>query len=132
MLFSVDERSNDPAVARPAVLIVAPQPFYEDRGTPIATRQVATALAMLGYDVDLLVSPVGAEQSIEGVRIVRSPNLLRVRSVPIGLSIRKLCLDFGMLGSFRKLMRSRRYVAVAADPRAPPGHARGAQEGSLR
>ena len=100
--------------AKPAVLIVAPQPFYEDRGTPIATRQVATALATLGYDVDLLVYPVGAEQAIDGVRIVRSPNLFGVRSVPIGFSLRKLGLDLGMLGSFWKLVRSRRYAAVHA------------------
>jgi glycosyltransferase involved in cell wall biosynthesis len=106
-----DERN---AVARPAVLIVAPQPFYEDRGTPIATRQVATSLAMLGYDVDLLVYPVGAEQSIEGVRIIRSPNLFGVRSVPVGFSLRKLVLDLGMIGSFWRLTRSRRYAAVHA------------------
>jgi len=100
--------------SRPAVLIVAPQPFYEDRGTPIATRQVATALATLGYDVDLLVYPVGAEQAIDGVRIVRSPNLFGVRSVPIGFSLRKLGLDLGMLGSFWNLVHSRRYAAVHA------------------
>jgi glycosyltransferase involved in cell wall biosynthesis len=100
--------------AKPAVLIVAPQPFYEDRGTPIATRQVATALASLGYDVDLLVYPVGAEQPIDGVCIIRSPNLFAVRSVPIGFSLRKLGLDLGMLGSFWKLVRSRRYAAVHA------------------
>jgi len=99
---------------KPAVLIVAPQPFYEDRGTPIATRQVATALATLGFDVDLLVYPVGTEQAIDGVRIVRSPNPFGVRSVPIGFSLRKLGLDLGMLGSFWKLVRSRRYAAVHA------------------
>jgi glycosyltransferase involved in cell wall biosynthesis len=96
------------------VLIVAPQPFYEDRGTPIATRQVATSLATLGYDVDLLVYPVGAELDIGGVRIIRSPNFLQIHSVPIGFSLRKLALDLGMLGSFWRLVRARRYVAVHA------------------
>ena len=100
--------------AKPAVLIVAPQPFYEDRGTPIATRQVATALAMLGYDVDLLVYPVGAERPIDGVHIVRSPNLFGADSVPIGFSLRKLGLDLGMVASFWKLVQSRRYAAVHA------------------
>jgi glycosyltransferase involved in cell wall biosynthesis len=100
--------------SRPAVLIVAPQPYYEDRGTPIATRQVATALVSLGYDVDLLVYPVGAERPIDGVRILRSPNLFGVRSVPIGFSLRKLGLDLGMVGSYWKLVRSRRYAVVHA------------------
>jgi hypothetical protein len=42
---------------RPRVLFVAPQPFYEDRGTPIAVRQVLQALGQLGYAVDLLTYP---------------------------------------------------------------------------
>jgi len=36
------------------VLIVAPQPFYEDRGAPIAVAQLAVAQSSLGADVDLL------------------------------------------------------------------------------
>jgi glycosyltransferase involved in cell wall biosynthesis len=98
----------------PAVLIVAPQPFYEDRGTPIATRQLATTLAMLGFDVDLLAYPIGADQELEGVRIIRSLNLFGIHRVPVGFSLRKLALDIGMVGSFLRLLRKRRYVAIHA------------------
>ena len=33
------------------MLIVAPQPFYQDRGTPIAVRHVLKALAELGFEL---------------------------------------------------------------------------------
>ena len=101
-------------LARPTVLIVAPQPFYEDRGTPIATRQLAGALSALGYQVHLLAYPVGVEIDIPNVAIIRSPNPTGVRSVPIGFSMRKLALDLGMLMSLRRLLRAHRYVAIHA------------------
>lgn len=100
--------------ARPAILIVAPEPFYEDRGTPIATRQIATALATLGFDVDLLAYPVGTDIEIPGVRILRSWNPLRIRNVRIGFSMRKLGLDAGMLFSYLRQTRARRYAVVHA------------------
>ena len=98
----------------PLVLIVAPQPFYEDRGTPIATRQLATALAMLGFQVHLLAYPIGTDQEIQGVRVIRSANPFGVRRVPVGFSLRKLGLDLGMLASYRRLLRRHRYAAIHA------------------
>ncbi|MGI9294836.1 MAG: hypothetical protein ACR2PS_12700, partial [Pseudomonadales bacterium] len=54
---------NPPGMAscRERVLIVAPQPFYEDRGTPIAIAQVIDGLTELGYGVDMLTFPVGKD-----------------------------------------------------------------------
>src|SRR5690606_8496034 len=48
----------------PRILVVTPQPFYEDRGTPIALRYLLRALTELGYAVDLLVFPIGREIEI--------------------------------------------------------------------
>jgi len=98
----------------PTILIVAPQPFYEDRGTPIATRQLATALVTLGFKVHLLAYPIGTDQDIAGVSIIRSPNPLGFRSVRVGFSARKLVLDLGMLVTLRRLLRTHRYAAVHA------------------
>src|SRR5678809_1329815 len=75
------------------VLLVSPQPFFEDRGTPIAVLQVAQALCQAGYAVDLLSYPVGRPVEVDGMRILRAPNPLRIRRVPVGLSLRKLLLD---------------------------------------
>jgi glycosyltransferase involved in cell wall biosynthesis len=99
---------------RPRVLIVTPQPFYEDRGTPIAVRYVARALSEIGVDVDLLAFPVGQEIAIKNVRIRRCANLFRFRRVPIGFSWRKVILDASLWSSFVKLLSQTRYDMVHA------------------
>src|SRR5215210_1753615 len=99
---------------RPRVLFVAPQPFYEDRGTPIAVRQVLQALGQLGYAVDLLTYPVGSDVSIPGLRIFRGANPFGFRSVPVGLSVRKLLLDLALASALRAHLRSQSYTCVHA------------------
>lgn len=104
------------APAKPAarILVVAPEPFYVDRGTPICVRQVLEALAQLGYAVDLLTYPLGQDVDLPGVTVHRSSNPLRISQVAIGFSIRKLILDFTLLLRLRALMRSGRYRVVHA------------------
>src|SRR5919112_1243404 len=58
----------------PRILVVAPQPFYQDRGTPIALRQVLQALGELGRPVDLVTYPVGTDVTIPSLRVYRSAN----------------------------------------------------------
>ncbi|HVE78774.1 MAG TPA: glycosyltransferase family 4 protein [Gemmatimonadaceae bacterium] len=107
--------TRDLAVARASrILLVAPQPFYQARGTPIAVLQVLTALSGLGYDVDVLTYPVGAEVSLPGVTVARCANPLGLRRVPIGLSWRKLVLDAAMLVPLARAMASGRYACVHA------------------
>lgn len=96
------------------MLVVAPEPFYADRGTPICVRQVLEALVQLGYEVDLLTYPLGEEIPIPGVRLIRSINPFRISNVPIGFSIRKLLLDSTLFPRLRSLMRSGRYTVVHA------------------
>jgi len=99
---------------RGRVLIVTPQPFYEDRGTPIAVRYVASALSDLDMDVDLLAFPIGESIQIKGMRLYRSANHLGLRHAPVGLSWRKLVLDVSLWRSFRQLIATRRYDMVHA------------------
>lgn len=96
------------------VLVVTPQPFYEDRGTPIAIRYVAQALSELGVGVDILAFPIGTEVAIPRVRVLRCANPLALRQVPIGFSWRKLALDASLWQSFRRLVRSQNYQIVHA------------------
>jgi glycosyltransferase involved in cell wall biosynthesis len=99
---------------RPRVLIVTPQPFYEDRGTPIAVRYVASALGALNVDVHLLAFPVGRDIAMKNVTIHRCANALGITQVPIGFSLRKLALDGGLWRSFSRLLASRRFDVVHA------------------
>jgi glycosyltransferase involved in cell wall biosynthesis len=96
------------------VLLCSPQPFYEDRGTPIAVRQVLLGLASLGYEVDVVTYPIGREVQIEGVRVFRGANPLKIRSVPIGFSLRKIVLDLGMIPMIYERLRKHKYVCIHA------------------
>jgi glycosyltransferase involved in cell wall biosynthesis len=96
------------------ILVVAPQPFYEDRGTPIAVRQVLQALGEVGHRVDLLTYPVGADIVVPRLRIFRSANPLGYRSVPIGFSLRKVVLDLPLAAALRRRLARERYDCIHA------------------
>lgn len=96
------------------ILVWAPQPFYEDRGTPIAVRHVLLGLSYLGYEVDVVTYPIGREVKIEGMRVFRGANPLKIRSVPIGFSLRKIVLDLCMIPMIYKRLRKHKYVCIHA------------------
>jgi glycosyltransferase involved in cell wall biosynthesis len=107
---SVDRRASP----RSRVLIVTPQPFYEDRGTPIAVRYVASALGALNVDVHLLAFPVGRDIGMKNVTVHRCANALHIKQVPIGFSMRKLALDAGLWRSFSRLVADGSFDIVHA------------------
>lgn len=96
------------------VLVVTPQPFYQDRGTPIALGHTCRALGQLGYDVDLLAFPIGQDTLIPATEIHRCANPFGIRAVPIGFSAGKVLLDLTLAQSFWRLLRTRDYGAVHA------------------
>lgn len=74
------------------ILFLAPQPFFEVRGTPLAVLHMTRALAALGHEVDLLTFPQGEPAPTPGVRHLRSL-WLPVGRVKAGPSLAKLALD---------------------------------------
>jgi glycosyltransferase involved in cell wall biosynthesis len=96
------------------VLVVAPQPFYADRGTPIAVRYVLEALSELGVAADLLTFPMGRDVAIPGVRVLRAANPLRIRDVPVGLSAQKLVIDILLFARLWRQLRRERYEVLHA------------------
>ena len=96
------------------VLLLAPQPFYRERGTPIAVRLLAETLCSLGHSVDLLVYHEGEEISHPGLRLLRAPAPPLVRDVPIGFSWKKLACDVSLTASFVRHARPGRYDVVHA------------------
>jgi glycosyltransferase involved in cell wall biosynthesis len=76
------------------ILIIAPQPFYTERGTPMNVRLICQVLGEAGHEVDLLVFPTGQDITLENVNIIRVPNLFSVRHIPAGPSVKKLAFDF--------------------------------------
>ena len=106
--------SSPGRIAARRILVVAPQPFYEDRGTPIALRQVLQAASELEYRVDLLTFPVGSDVHLPGLRTLRAGNPLAIRSVPIGLSIRKLLLDVSLVRTMGRQLSRETYTCIHA------------------
>ncbi len=96
------------------VLLVAPQPFYQDRGTPIAVRLVLEALSELGHEVDILTFPMGVDLDLDGLRILRTTNPLGIRSVPIGFSFRKIFFDVLLASRLKQQLRTHRYTYIHA------------------
>jgi len=109
------------------ILFVAPQPFYEDRGTPIAIYSVLQALSQLHYRVDLVTYPVGRQVEIRGLSVIRAANPFGIRQVPVGFSIRKLVLDLTLVFAMWRQLARQRYACIhaveeAAFPAAVLGH----------
>lgn len=98
----------------PRVLVVIPQPFYSDRGSPIALRQVVDAYLDLGRDVDVVTFSLGEDFEHEGLRFFRAANPLCIRSVPIGFSLRKLLLDVTLTLELQSRLRTGSYELVHA------------------
>ena len=103
---------SDAAAPRGKILFITPQPFFTHRGSPFRVRATVTALLSLGYEVDLLVLPFGEDLQLPGLRIFRSRTLPGVKSVSIGPSWRKLCLDTLMLFKAVQLSYKTKYTAV--------------------
>jgi glycosyltransferase involved in cell wall biosynthesis len=96
------------------ILLVAPQPFYQERGTPIAVRMLVEALCGQGHAVDLLTYHEGADLDIEGLTILRTPALPGLRHVPIGISWKKLVCDLLICGRLIGLALTHRYDVIHA------------------
>jgi glycosyltransferase involved in cell wall biosynthesis len=96
------------------ILVIAPQPFYQERGTPIATRLLVEALQSADHEVDVLTYHVGEDPRLPGVRVFRSPAVPFVHDVPIGFSVRKLLCDVALGWRLLTLTRRHRYDVLHA------------------
>ncbi len=93
------------------ILITAPEPFFADRGTPIAVRNLASSLGKSGHKVDLLVYAAGREIDIPGVDLHRAGRLFR-HNVSIGFSLKKLVIDLFYFIAIIRLVFSRKYDVI--------------------
>ena len=75
------------------ILMIAPEPFFEPRGTPFSEYHRIRALLDLGHTVDLVTYPFGKDVTLPGLRIFRAARPPFVTRVKIGPSPAKLFLD---------------------------------------
>ena len=92
--------------------MIAPEPFFEPRGTPFSEFHRIRALTQLGHEVDLVTYPFGADVTMPGLRIFRSLRPPLMRSVAVGPSAAKLPLDFFLMFTALRRALTKRYDAI--------------------
>lgn len=96
------------------ILLVAPQPFYSERGTPIAVRLLAQALCADGHQVDLLTYHLGQDIVYPNLRLVRCAAVPGIRDMPIGISLKKLIVDVSLSMRLAQMLWTTHYDVVHA------------------
>jgi glycosyltransferase involved in cell wall biosynthesis len=94
------------------ILMIAPEPFFEPRGTPFSELHRIRALTTLGHTVDLVTYPFGSDVQMPGLRIVRSMAPPFVSRVRIGPSWAKVPLDALLSLTALRLALTRRYDVI--------------------
>ncbi len=90
-------------------LMIAPQPFFQPRGTPFSVLHRLTALSKLGYEIDLLTYPIGEDVRIENVHITRTVSVPFIKNIAIGPSAPKVVLDAVLYAKAVSMLRRGRY-----------------------
>jgi glycosyltransferase involved in cell wall biosynthesis len=94
------------------VLMIAPQPFFQPRGTPFSVLHRLNALSQLGYRVDLVTYHLGQDVHIKNVNIHRTARVPMVEEIAIGPSKTKLLLDLFIYRRAVELLRRQEYDLI--------------------
>ena len=92
--------------------MLAPEPFFEPRGTPFSEYHRIKALCGLGYRIDLVTYPFGRDVQIPNLEIFRCGRPPFVQGVRIGPSAVKVLLDVMLTFTAARLAHARRYDAI--------------------
>jgi glycosyltransferase involved in cell wall biosynthesis len=92
--------------------MIAPEPFFEPRGTPFSEYHRIRALLELGHTVDLVTYPFGKDVSLPGLRIFRCLRPPFIRDVRIGPSLPKIALDAAIALTAVRRALSERYDVI--------------------
>ena len=79
------------------ILMLAPEPFFQPRGTPISIYFRIRALSDLGHNIDLVTYHLGENKTIKNLKILRIRDLFFIKKIKIGPSLAKIPLDFLLL-----------------------------------
>lgn len=94
------------------ILMLAPEPFFQARGTAFSVLHRLQALSGFGHQIDLVTYPLGEDREFPGVRIYRLPRLPFLHAIKIGPSLAKIPLDFLMFWRAFFLLATRHYDLI--------------------
>jgi glycosyltransferase involved in cell wall biosynthesis len=96
------------------ILLLAPHPFFQARGTPLAVKTVLEFLSGRGHEVDVLTFHEGENVEIPNCRIFRIVRPFWIRNVRPGFSTKKVVCDVFMFAKCMRMMRKTRYDLIHA------------------
>lgn len=97
---------------RMKVLMIAPEPFFEPRGTPFSVFHRTKALSKLGHEVDILTYQVGKDVDIQNTNIYRNWKVPFIKEISIGPSGKKIILDFVLFLKGFSLLKKGKYDCI--------------------
>jgi hypothetical protein len=96
------------------ILLIAPEPFYEDRGTPIAVALILRGLSERGDQVDVITYHQGTEINYEHIAVHRICNLPFICNIRPGFSWKKLVCDIFLFIKALRLISEKRFDLIHA------------------
>lgn len=96
------------------ILLLAPHPFLQARGTPLAVKAMLEFLSARGHVVDLLTYHEGDDVLIHNCSIHRIPRLPGIRNIRPGFSFKKVACDILMFGKCLQMVLRQRYDLIHA------------------
>ena len=99
-------------------LVIAPQPFFSPRGTPLSVYYRTLISAELKIEIDFLTYGQGHDVDIPGVRFFRTPPFRFLGNIKIGPSGLKLFHDIFIFFKMFWLLLRNRYEVVHAHEEA--------------
>lgn len=96
------------------ILLLAPHPFFQERGTPIAVNLLLHALSAQGHTVDMLTYHEGEDITHPGMTLHRIKSPPFAKGVPPGPSLKKIFCDLYMGPKALRMAREGHYDLVHA------------------
>jgi glycosyltransferase involved in cell wall biosynthesis len=96
------------------ILVLAPHPFFQARGTPLAVKTVLEFLSARGHHVDVLTFHEGEDVEIANCRIHRIARPFGVSNIRPGFSMKKVICDVFMFAKCLRMMRGTQYHLIHA------------------
>ena len=106
-----DPPAQDPPVK---ILLLAPHPFYQNRGTPIAVDLLVRTLCDAGHSVDIITFNEGQDRHYPNLRMFRVGKWLAFKNIRPGFSVKKLLLDALMIPHVGVRLARERYDVIHA------------------
>ncbi|MCS6893256.1 MAG: hypothetical protein NZO16_01595, partial [Deltaproteobacteria bacterium] len=97
------------------ILLIAPQPFYQDRGTPIAIKELCYALESLDVEITLLCLLEGEDIPLpRNVILKRATYPKFLFNLKPGFSWKKVLVDLYLIKEASKLIQQNNYDLLVA------------------